>query len=521
MIAKQELCRFRMVVPAYPTFNIYSRIAGKTTALGPLAVATVVQHMPGFTAEVIDENNYYRPGPKDHYGLPDHNVLQVIRSADIIGLYGGLSSTIPRLFEVAHLYKQDANVVTIAGGQHFVEDNIRVALENDIDFVVIGEGENTIRELLTVIRNGESPDAVAGIAFMRNGKMIMTSPRPAITEFDDLPVTDFGLLHYAKMKLFPVGWIRGCGMNCEFCTVKGKPRSASPEHVLKQIATALEEHDARDFFIVDDLFGHNRRDTLRFCRLLADYQEAVGIKLDLTVQIRLDIGRDKELLNAMRKAGVNIVCIGFESPIPEELAAMDKRLKPEDMVDLARLYHEAGFLVHGMFIFGYPLPSGVSINMSLDERVRHFRRFIRKSRLDTIQVLLPVPLPGTELTARLKADNRILPIGQVGWEYYDGNFPLLIPDAPLTPEDMQRGIVKIMGRFYRFRYIFAIGFNLIIFPAMFLSLWNVRFAWRQWHRRWRNALIRSGGWVILRHWISHFRHDDFSQKLHRAETTLR
>ena len=251
---------------------------------------------------------------------------------------------------MAHFYKRETSAVTIAGGQHFVGDNVRTALETDIDCVVIGEGGDTIRELLTVIRNGESPDAAEGIAFMRNGRMIQTPPRPAITEFDDLPVPDFGLLQYARMKLFPVGWIRGCGMNCEFCTVKGKPRSASPERVLKHIATALEEHDARDFFIVDDLFGHNRRDTLRFCRLLADYQEAVGIKLDLTVQIRLDIGRDKELLTAMRNAGVNIVCIGFESPIPEELAAMDKRLKPEDMVDLARLYHEAGFLVHGMFI---------------------------------------------------------------------------------------------------------------------------------------------------------------------------
>ena len=151
MSAEQEFCRFRMVVPAYPTFNIYSRIAGKTTALGPLAVATVVQHMPGFTAEVIDENNYYRPGPKDHYGLPDHNVLQVIRSADIIGLYGGLSSTIPRLFEVAHLYKQDANVVTIAGGQHFVEDNIRVALRQQgivIDAMNTGAAVRTYNVLL-------------------------------------------------------------------------------------------------------------------------------------------------------------------------------------------------------------------------------------------------------------------------------------------------------------------------------------------------------------------------------------
>lgn len=511
--------RFRMIAPAYPAFNIYSRIAKQTTALGPLCVATAVSHMPGWEVEVIDENNFRKFGPRDKDGRPNHATLQSIRRADVVGLYGGLSSTIPRLNELAHQYKQ-MGAITIAGGQHFVGDNIRVALENDIEIVVIGEGENTIRELLAVIESGGDLASVAGIAFMRNGEMVQTPERPPIEDFDDLPLPDFDLLRYAKVVIYPVNWIRGCGMNCEFCTVKGKPRAAKPERVVEQIASLLESHNARHFFIVDDLFGHIRSDTMKLCEMLSAYQEAVGVKLDITVQIRLDRGRDEELLRSMRSAGVNTVAIGYESPIAEELSAMDKRIKPEEMLTMTRLFHKAGFLVHGMFIFGYPLPVGVSINMSAMERVKHFRRFISKSRLDTIQVLLPVPLPGTALTERLAADNRILPLDLIGWEYYDGNFPLFMPDEPMTPETMQSAVRKIMGRFYRFQHMFAIGLNVLIFPAMMLSLWNIRFGWSKWYRIWRNDLIRFGGWLVLRRWVSLFRRGEFSQKLTQAKDKL-
>ena len=61
-----------MIAPAFPAFNIYSRIARQTTALGPLAVATAMSRVPGWNVEVIDENNYRRPGPRDAHGLPDH-----------------------------------------------------------------------------------------------------------------------------------------------------------------------------------------------------------------------------------------------------------------------------------------------------------------------------------------------------------------------------------------------------------------------------------------------------------------
>ncbi len=507
-------CRFRVVAPVYPAFNIYSGIARHTTALGPVLVATVVNRMADWEAEVIDENNYRRPGPRDENRLPDHRLLQAIRGTDAVGLYGGLTSTIPRLFELARFYRGQG-VVTIAGGQHFVAENLPEAFANGIDYVVRGEGEETIVELLDAIREQRDPAGIPGLAFQRDGKLILTPERPPITDFSSLPFPDFGLVRYAKIKVYPLNWTRGCGMDCEFCTVKGRPRPSSPERLFEQVAALVETRQARDFFIVDDLFGQRREDALRLCRLLAEYQRATGTKLDFTVQIRLDRAKDTELLQAMREASVNTVCIGFESPIPEELAAMNKHVKPEEMLALTEVYHRAGFLVHGMFIFGYPLPPGAELNLSLRERIRTFRRFVRRGRLDTIQLLLPVPLPGTELTARLAAQGRFFPREVFGWEYYDGNFPLFVPDPPLTPEQMHGALRRIMGRFYRFRHMFGVAYNILIFPAMIFSVFNLRVGWHHWHRAWRNNLVRFGGWIVFRNWSNALRKGGFHDKLRK------
>jgi len=63
----------------------------------------------------------------------------------------------------------------------------------------------------------------------------------------------------------------------------------------------------------------------------------------------------------MREAGINVVAIGFESPIDEELKAMNKHIKSADMIAFTRVFHKFGFLVHGMFIFGYPLKEGTHL----------------------------------------------------------------------------------------------------------------------------------------------------------------
>ncbi len=514
--SSKERYRLRVVIPAYPAFNIYSRIAKRTTALGPVCVASVINEMEKWDAEVIDENNLRRYGPRGDSGGADHEFLQRQRPADIVGFYGGLTSTIPRLYEVARFYK-DKGVVTIAGGQHFVEDNIVEALSHGVDYVVIGEGEETIKELLRAMEGKGDVSDVRGIAYLKDDEIVFTPKREPLTDFDKFSLPDFSLVRYAKIKLYPVERVRGCGMDCEFCTVKGKPRHARPERLLECMSFLLETKGARSFFIVDDLFGQQRDETIRFCNMLRDYQKSIGTSMDITVQIRLDKAKDVELLSAMRQAGISTVAIGFESPIKEELKVMNKHLRTEDMVSLSKRFRKLGFLVHGMFIFGYPLKRDVNFKMPAKERIRCFKNFIRKAKLDTVQVMLPVPLPGTELRHRLERQNRIYPTEDVGWEYYDGNFPVFKPDEPVSAEEMLASIRKIMGKFYQFKYMFMIGLSIFSFPALILFLHDIRSAWGQWYRPWRNSLLRFGGWITMKKWASEFKKDTFSQKLQKAK----
>jgi len=511
--------RFRIVIPAYPAFNIYSHIADRTTALGPVCVASAVNDMSGWDAEVIDENNLGRHGPRGDNGGADHGILQSQRPADVVGFYGGLTSTIPRLYDIARYY-QKQGVVTVAGGQHFIGDNVVEALSSGIDYIVFGEAEHTIRELLPALQGCADVRRIKGIAYLNDGKVISTPPREPLCDFDELPQPDFSLVRYARIKLYPVERTRGCGMHCEFCTVKGRPRYASAERLLENISRIVEIHGASHFFIVDDLFGQDRQDTLRFCRLLTEYQQRIGKRLSITVQIRLDKARDPELLAAMRQAEVRHVAIGFESPIDEELKAMNKHIRAEDMLALVKVFRHFGFWVHGMFIFGYPATEESAFQMPANVRARAFKRFIRKARIDTVQILLPVPLPGTALRERLKRQNRVYPIQDVGWEYYDGNFPLFEPDDPLTAEEMHRAAKCVMGRVYRFRYMFLVVASILSFPALIFSLGNLRAGWRRWYHRWASRLIRFGGWITIRKWTAAFQKGDFRRKLHAARSRL-
>ena len=93
----------------------------------------------------------------------------------------------------------------------------------------------------------------------------------------------------------------------------------------------------------------------------------------ISVQIRLDKARDEELLSAMSDAGIRTICIGYESPVEEELQAMNKHVSSADMISLTRIFHKSGFFVHGMFIFCYPLKDNSSFRMSVNERAMRYK----------------------------------------------------------------------------------------------------------------------------------------------------
>lgn len=523
--------RFRLIVPSFPSFNIYSAIAEITTALGPVVVATSANKLALWDVEIIDENNCRSKFcPHTPEGYPDYEALQKIRPADVIGLYGSLSSTIPRLFEIAAICKK-MNLLTVAGGKH-VANLPGESLENNVDIVVFGDGEETIKDLLTAYEHKRSFKEVKSICFLDEGKIHTTPERPLIDDFTAYPFPDFNLLLYAKMKIYPINRVRGCNSNCEFCAVKDRTRCSNPHHMMAQIAYLVETRGAKEFFEASDHFSANKDEAIEFCNLLAAYQEKIGKRLKINIQTRITDARYPELLKAMKRANIDTICIGYESPIDEELLAMRKGYLSEQMIRWTDIFHKEGFFIHGMFIFGYPKKDGDHSRLSLPERYRHFKNFIKKARIDTIQVLLTVPLPGTDLRKRLEEAGRIYPLDKLGWEYYDGQFPLYEPDDDIPPEELQKAVGKLMSRFYNFnnfinviitllfhfpRIVFISTFSLITLKVRYISR-----AFRNWYRHYfRNSIMRFGGFLIVKGWFKNFHKSNFLEKLEKAKKEIK
>lgn len=523
--------RFRMIVPTFPPLNIYAFAAKTTTSAGPVYVATAANKLELWEAEIIDENNlhgkYY---PKDKNGRLDHVKLQQERPADVVGFYGSISSTIPRLYQLADLYKK-MGVLTIAGGKH-VENLPEEALNNNIDIVSQNEGDQTIREILKYFQDGKPFDNIKGIIFQENGKIRKNPEREIIENLNILPFPDFNLLRYAKMHFYPISRTRGCNSKCEFCAVKEKARCASPQWLMAQIKHLVETRKATHFFEASDHFAANRAEAIEFCKLYADYQKKIGKKLVTTVQIRITDARYPELLEAMKEANINTCAIGYESPIDEELIAMKKGYVSEDLVKWTDTFHKYGMFIHGMFIFGYPKKEKNFSTISLDEKVKRFRTFIKKAKIDTVQLLLTIPLPGTELRKRLIEENRLYPLEQIGWEYYDGQYPLFEPDDGISPEDLQKAMAKIMTKFYHFRNFLNLSKNIVLnFPGiMFFPVFTlvtgkvkyIRAAFRMWNKKYyRNYLLRFGGYLVVKNWLKQFNKSDFLIRLEKARKQLK
>ncbi len=178
------------IIPQYPShsrYNIYARIS--MPPVGIISVLTTLSKENQVFA--VDENNYGGP-LKDC--MPDHSYLQRESPADMALFYGGMSNSIPRLFELAKEYKR-FGCITIAGGSH-VDAEPEEALRSGIDIVVHGEGEETMKEILAA----ESYSQVKGISFLEDGKVVFTGKREPLKHLDILPDPDLTLIRYLKKK---------------------------------------------------------------------------------------------------------------------------------------------------------------------------------------------------------------------------------------------------------------------------------------------------------------------------------
>lgn len=430
----------RFIVPRHPKANVFSRVSKGMTSLGTIMVATAANQLSGWKVEVIDENNYH--GPCDELGNPDHETLQKTNPATLVGIYCGMSCTTERAHELADFYAE-AGAQVMAGGLHATNEDKETL--RHFHAVIEGDGEESIQKIMIAIAEKRSFADVPAASIVQNGR-VRKGQQILCFNLDNLPIPDFSLLKDAQIDCHSIGRARGCAWFCDFCSVNSRPRQASAKYLFNVVEHLVSRFGAQKFFITDDLFcgedGRTRTESLNFLKLIA---AKYGNSLSFTVQIRLKTAEDTEFLLAMKDAGVQVVCIGFESPIDEDLRAMKKGFTSAEMVRWSNTIADAGFWIHGMFIFGYPYEH--KNVLGIEEILPRWKEFIRDARITTIQVLHPIPLPGSRLRQRLLEENRI--ILSIPYSLYDGNFLCVVPDPPKNLSIQQAAPMHIMRWFYQ------------------------------------------------------------------------
>lgn len=242
-----------------------------------------------------------------------------------------------------------------------------------VDYVIIGEGELTAVELLENMGSGQL-DAIHGLAFRRDGQVVITEPREANKNLDALPYPDLEQVDPSRYRIHPpYGWYglplpvitaRGCPAKCTFCSksvFRNSVRRTSQEAVIKQIKYWKERLPVHEIRFFDDDFTMSKKWTHKFCDLMI----AEKINMPWTCTTRVDF-LDRDLLVKMKQAGLYFIVLGVESGSQKVLDALQKGYTVEQVRNAFKWCRELGILTFGFFLIGSPEETEADWEVSLD-----------------------------------------------------------------------------------------------------------------------------------------------------------
>jgi len=270
------------------------------------------------------------------------------------------------------------SAVVVFGGHHASADpeNILYKHEGLVDFVIVGEGEKSLVELINKLSQAFS---VPGLAFLHNGLFHRNAPAPFLTqtELDNLPITFHGNgLLDAPGKFDHVTYVsaRGCPLACAFCSVANeKIRAKSVARVLKEIRELVEFGFTR-IAIEDNFFAHSPGRTRELCGALAALRRE-GLAFSWDCQTRVESMARPEVLPIMVDAGCEAVYLGVESLVPEHLLYLGKTPQPEK-------YLHQFFNVVVPKLLCSPIDCHVNLQFALPgENDRHYERTAHALRM--------------------------------------------------------------------------------------------------------------------------------------------
>jgi magnesium-protoporphyrin IX monomethyl ester (oxidative) cyclase len=309
--------------------------------------------------------------------------------------------------EIARRIKNeiDPEMVIVAGGTHpsFLPE--RTLSTTAVDYIVLGEGELTLRQLIEAHNQGQGLEDIDGLAYRDDGK-VMVNPRVHYLEdLDALPFPARDLLpmekyfqinipmglHWRRRRNTPLITSRGCPCHCSFCSSTihwgNRYRHRSPENVLKEI-----EH-LRDVYGIEELKFQDDNLTLPRARAQAIFQGMIdrGLTMPWNTPNGVAIWTlDEDLIRLMKKSGCFEFTLAIESGDPEVLKNIVKKpLKLEKAVEVARLARKHKISTVGYFIIGFP-------GETMDQ-IKRTISFAHGLNLDYFIAFIYNPLPGSPL----------------------------------------------------------------------------------------------------------------------------
>jgi anaerobic magnesium-protoporphyrin IX monomethyl ester cyclase len=302
-------------------------------------------------------------------------------------------------FKMIGMAKARGSLVILCGAD--ATDHYAEYLERGADYCLLGEGEETLLELLNLLSAGKEAGQVIGLA---SSKTIHPSRRPDITDLDKLPFPAWDLIDVEKYKkiwlerhsYFSMNMVttRGCPYHCNWCA---KPiwgqryNSRSPENVVAEMKWLKETYAPDHIWFADDILGLKPNWIGRYAELVREADAVIPFKC---LQ-RADLVNEKTAA-ALAKAGCKTVWLGAESGSQKILDAMDKGDKVEDIYYAAKLLRDNGIEVGFFLQFGYP--------GEMWEDVQKTLKMVRECMPDDIGISVSYPLPGTKFFERVKLE---------------------------------------------------------------------------------------------------------------------
>lgn len=370
--------RILLVYPEYPktfwSFHFALKFVSKKACYPPLGLLTIASLIPeGHEKKLVDMT------------------VSPLNDADIDAAdYVFISAMAIQRQSANEVIKRCKALGTkvVAGGPLFTTEPESF---DDVDHLVLGEGEVTLPRFLEDIKNDIAKH------------LYTTDQTPDIK---DTPLPSWSLINMDKYSSMCIQYSRGCPFNCDFCNITAlyghKPRIKSTAQVLAELDDLYERGWRGGVFFVDDNFiGNKKMLKQELLPELISFMKHKSYPFNFSTEASVNLAEDDELMDLMVKAGFNSVFVGIETPNEDSLTECNKiQNKNRDLLTLVKKIQNTGMRVQGGFILGFD-----NDPVSIFDRMISF---IQKSGIVTAMVGLLNAPKGTKLYQRMKKEGRLV-----------------------------------------------------------------------------------------------------------------